>query len=483
MALPIDFVKRMQHLLGAESDALLHALQLEAVTGLRVNTLKLSAGEFETLWDLGEGFQISGFGFQENSISPETRNLKPVPWSSSGFILPNNSGAGKHPYHAAGLYYLQEPSAMTVAEALAPKENELILDLAASPGGKSTHIAALTQNKSIVVANEVNSGRTKALTENLERVGSTHSVITNEEVRKLAKHWGAIFDRVLLDAPCSGEGMFRKSADALGMWSESNVLGCAKRQANLISEAAKLVKVGGYLVYSTCTFAPEENEYVIARFLKEQPEFELCYLELAGTSHGRPEWLPSEMKNTDLTKTVRLFPHQVLGEGHFMAKLQKTSGESAAIKTADFHPISKDVERRWLEFCRTTFAKQPFSEMQLTMFGEKLFAVPENAPYLRGLKALRTGVYLGTFQGTGQKARFEPSHSLALAVAKENLGSRLELAPDDALLQRYMQGHELESSGEDGWLLITISGFPLGWGRRSKNIIKNAYPKALRIAS
>jgi NOL1/NOP2/sun family putative RNA methylase len=472
MSLPAEFKERMQKLLGAEAEKLFEALSQLAVTGLRVNTLKLSPEEFQKIWTSDVGIQF---------IESATANaLTPVPRCPSGFVIPNDVKAGKHPFHGAGLYYLQEPSAMSVAEALAPRANELILDLAAAPGGKTTHIAALTENKSIVVANEISQGRTKALSENLERVGATHSVITNEEVSKLTKHWGAIFDRVLLDAPCSGEGMFRKSPEALEMWSERNVLGCAKRQASLIDDAAKLVKMGGYLVYSTCTFAPEENEYVIANFLKNHPEFELCDIPLAGTTHGRPEWLPPELQNIDVSKTIRFFPHQVLGEGHFVAKLQKTNGENGIFKSATFNPITREIEKQWLEFCRATFAKQPFPEMQLTMFGEKLFAVPENVPSLRGLKTLRTGVWLGTLEGSKHKPRFEPSHSLALALKKNELGERLELSAHDESLHRYLQGHELESEGRDGWLVITVAGFPLGWGRRSKNIIKNAYPKGLR---
>jgi NOL1/NOP2/sun family putative RNA methylase len=470
----------MENLLGSEAEALLGALQQEAVTGLRVNTLKVSPADLTNLWS--------------TELNPEPRTLHPVPWCPSGFTLSGKIKAGKHPYHAAGLYYMQEPSAMAVAEALAPQKDELILDLAAAPGGKTTHIAALTGNKSIVVANEIHQGRTKALSENLERVGATQSVVTNEEVSNLVRQWGAIFDRVLLDAPCSGEGMFRKSAEALEMWSEETVLGCAKRQTSLLSEAAKLVKAGGHLVYSTCTFAPEENEYVIAKFLKEHPEFELRALELPGTAHGRPEWLPEDLYTLELSKTLRLFPHQLSGEGHFVARLQKTSGllktsglqktsgETATINEAIFHPVSKEVKIKWLEVCQATFREQPFADKQLTMFGEKLFAVPERVPHLRGLKALRTGVYLGSFQGNGQKARFEPSHSLALAVTKNEIGESFDLSPNDEQLLRYLQGHELEHFGEDGWLLITVSGFPLGWGRRSKNIIKNAYPKGLRVS-
>jgi NOL1/NOP2/fmu family ribosome biogenesis protein len=195
---------------------------------------------------------------------------------------------------------------------------------------------------------------------------------------------------------------------------------------------------------------------------------------------GRPDWVRLELQNTDLQKTIRLFPHQILGEGHFVAKLQKTSGENVTLKSAIFNPVTKDIERQWLEFCGATFVNQPFPERQLTMFGDKLFAVPDNVPTLRGLKALRTGVWLGSFQGPRQQPRFEPSHSLALALTREEIGERLELSPNDEKLQRYLQGYELESEGQDGWLVITVAGFPLGWGRRSKGIIKNAYPKGLR---
>jgi NOL1/NOP2/sun family putative RNA methylase len=476
MLLPDEFKARMQQLLGPEAEKLFAALAQPAVTGLRVNTLKVSPEDF---WALG--FKAREREKHEDvSSRPLPFTPQPVPWCPAGFVIPNDSGAGKHPFHVAGLYYLQEPSAMSVAEALAPQAGDLVLDLAAAPGGKTTHIAALTNNKSVIIANEIAQGRTKALAQNLERVGSTHAVLTSEEVGKLAKHWGAIFDRVLLDAPCSGEGMFRKSSEALERWSERSVLGCAKRQATLLDDAAKLVKVGGYLVYSTCTFAPEENEMIIAKFLKDYPEFELCEIPLEGASPGRPDWVPLEWQDTSLQKTLRLFPHQALGEGHFLAKLQKTSGTNAVRKSATFYPVGKDIEKKWLEFSRASFRQQPFPEMQLTLFGEKLFALPQGIPQLRGLKALRTGLWLGSFQGSGQKARFEPAHSLALAL-KEEVGEGLELQGDT--LQRYLQGHELEAPGPGGWLVLTVKGFPLGWGRRSKGIIKNAYPKGLRLSA
>jgi NOL1/NOP2/fmu family ribosome biogenesis protein len=270
--------------------------------------------------------------------------------------------------------------------------------------------------------------------------------------------------------------MFRKSDDALEMWSESTVLGCAKRQASLMTDAANLVKPGGVLVYSTCTFAPEENEFIIAKFLKDHADFELEPIPLPNVSPGRPDWLPDDLCNTELSKTIRLFPHKIKGEGHFVAKLRKTRGEESSYTNATFRPVNKQVEKMWLEFVRSTLSSRPVPDMPLTLFGNKLFAVPENVPMLQGVNTLRTGLWLGTCL----KDRFEPSHSLALALAKDELGERLELTPDDEMLKRYRQGYELEHSGEEGWLIITVSGFPLGWGRRSKNIIKNYYPKGLR---
>jgi NOL1/NOP2/sun family putative RNA methylase len=447
----------MRNLLGAEADAFFAALEQAALIGLRTNTLKLSPERLRALtpW-----------------------SLTPTPWCPAGFIVSGDEQPGKHPFHAAGLYYLQEPSAMAVAEALAPQPGELVLDLAAAPGGKATHLAALMRDQGIVVANEIEASRTAALSSNIERWGMRHAIIINAEPGRLASQWGAVFDRVLLDAPCSGEGMFRKSATAVAMWSPETVQGCALRQQRALSTAAALVRPGGMLCYSTCTFAPEENEQVIAAFLDAYRDFELAPTGIIGAAPARPDWLPAPHSRPDLILAARLWPHRAPGEGHFVALLRRIAGEAAPLKPAAWKPAPHPALALWRDFVAATFPADPFAGAMLVAVGQQLYAVPAGAPHLDGLKVKRAGVCLGT---THPK-RFEPAHSLALALrtSKPHTVATLDLAPDDERLDRYLQGHPLPEPGPDGWILITTAAFPVGWGRRSRGIIKNAYPKGLR---
>lgn len=456
MDVPIAFVERMRGLLRGEAAAFFAALSQPSATGLRVNTLKLASNQLATFlpW-----------------------SFEAVPWCPSGLHLLDNVQPGKHPYHAAGLYYLQEPSAMAVAEALAPQPDELVLDLAAAPGGKATHLAALMGNRGVLVANEIERGRTRSLVQNLERWGARRTIITNETPQRLADHWGAMFDRVLVDAPCSGEGMFRKSPVAIDEWSVDAVQGCAVRQQHLLETAARLVRVGGWLVYSTCTFAPEENEQVIAQFLARHSDFALQPLQLPGAASGRADWLPAELVRSDMEYTVRLWPHHMRGEGHFVALLQRTSGSDASMKQRSIQPVSRQMRALWHSFHTATLTTDPAEDATLLAFGKQLYAIPADAPPLDTLGVVRAGLWLGTLQ----RDRFEPSHSLALALQSSNVPNRCDLAPDDERLRLYLQGHPLHEPGESGWVLMTVSGFPIGWGRRAQGIIKNAYPKGLRI--
>lgn len=453
--IPLRFSERLRALLGSEAERLLSALAEPPVMGLRVNTLKLTPATLPRLtsWPLTS-----------------------IPWCPTGFVVPDEVRPGKHPFHAAGLYYLQDPSAMAVAEALAPQAGDWVLDLAAAPGGKSTHLLSLL-GKGVLVANEVARGRLKALGENLERWGATHAVITHNEITQLARVWGALFDGVLLDAPCSGEGMFRKSPEARDHWSEAAVLGCAARQEVLLAEAAGLVRPGGVLVYSTCTFAPEENEQVIAKFLAAQPEFELIPTGLIGISAGEPAWVPGPWRSADLTRAARLWPHRQVGEGHFVAKLRRTEGDAPARSYQPVTPAPASVRARWFEFVGAVLTGDPFPDLALVLHGEQLYAVPEALPRLSGLSLLRAGLWLGTLK----KGRIEPSHALALALTGSGAQRTLALAPEEPRLARYLVGDVLEAAGEDGWLIITVAGFPIGWGKRSQGIVKNRYPKGLRI--
>ncbi len=446
----------MRALLGAEADAFLASLQRPSPVGLRVNTLKCNPERFQQLspWRLG-----------------------PVPWCASGFLLGDATARpGLHPLHRAGVYYLQDPSAMAVAEAATPEPGDWVIDLAAAPGGKATHLASLMK-RGLLVANEVTRGRVRALGENLERCGVRGALITQSGVGELARRWGAVFDRVLLDAPCSGEGMFRKSAEALSQWSTYLVRSCAARQNGLLAEAARLVKSGGVLVYSTCTFAPEENEAVVARFLRETPEFELEPLpHRSGVRPGRPDWIAEP--SAGLEHTARFWPHLVPGEGHFVARLRRTDGPERRVKPATFAPPPRQARDLWGAFVRETFADDPAPDAPLTLRGDQLIALPQAVPDLAGVQTLRSGLWLGTLK----KNRLEPSHSLALALTPPELsGARtLELSPDSPELTRYLHGDVLGAPGENGWLLVTVAGFALGWGRRSQGTVKNFYPKGLR---
>ncbi len=450
----------MQTLLGDEATALFAALANDSVAGLRVNTLKLAPDTFR---------QGSSF------------DLTPIPWTTSGFVIDKAERAGKHPFHEAGLYYLQEPSAMTVAEALAPKPGDWVIDLAAAPGGKSTHLSALMNDTGLLVSNEVNRKRCSALLENLERWGSKNVLITSAELSQLAHPWEGLFDKVLLDAPCSGEGMFRKSADALAMWSETTVEQCALRQTKLIIEAAKLVKPEGYLSYSTCTFSPEENEQIIDAFLETHPEFSLIPIVLKGLSQGQPSWSanhPESRHHESLSQTARLWPHKQKGEGHFIALLKRQVGFEKKTKYHAFKDAEAKDIKLWREFSAGSELERLSQDKQLVSFDKRLFALPQNLPQLDKVQTLRAGLFLGWLE----KNRFEPSHALALALSSsqaQNL-NHLNLGLDDPRLEAYLQGQMIEAQGEPGWLLICAETYPLGWGKRSGLSVKNNLPKGLR---
>ncbi len=458
--LPAEFLTRMAALLGAEeSSALAAALEETPLTGLRLNPLKLDTATAERLLPWSH---------------------TPVPWCPTGWIIDGEQQPGKHPLHAAGAFYLQEPAAMAVAESLRPQPGELILDLAAAPGGKTTHLIGLSANQSTIIANEIEASRTRALGENLERWGARRAVITSADPARLAERWGACFDRVLLDAPCSGEGMFRKSAAARTMWSAAHVQGCAVRQSHALAAAAALVKPGGVLVYSTCTFAPEEDEQIIAQLCAHHPDFSLEPLELAQLAPGRPDWLAPDQVDPGVAQTGRIWPHRAPGEGHFIARLRRSRAAEAQSTAGLYAPPQppRAVQQLWREFIHNVLGRDVAAEYQLLLHNEQLYAVPPNVPLLQGVRIVRGGWWLGSVR----RDRFEPAHSLALGLTAAEIASmpHVDFAPDDEQVLRYLQGHPLAIPGAHGWLLITVAGLPLGWGRRSQNIIKNAYPKGLR---
>jgi NOL1/NOP2/sun family putative RNA methylase len=469
------FLERMSHLLGGEFPAFMQALEQEPVRALRVNTLKLNADEFASICP-----------FPLGSI---------VPWCPSAFTLPpshpvverpDGSGGiertppepGKHPFHLAGLYYLQDPSAMVAAELLAPQPGEQVLDLTAAPGGKTTHLAARMQGQGLLVANEIKTSRVNHLVVNVERWGAGNVVITNETPERLADHFGAYFHRVLVDAPCSGEGMFRKDAGTRRDWSERMVAGCAVRQKNILRVAAHLVRPGGHLLYSTCTFNLEENEAVISQFLGEHPDFEVeAVPQQAGFMPGRPDWLaedvPESHPDDRLRLAVRLFPHRLTGEGHFACLLQRKTGQmEAAPPSWRVNKIPPEEWQVWRSFSQETLGID-LDRSRLHMQSDRLFFLPEQTPHLSGLRVTMPGLWLGTFK----KRRFEPAHPLALYLRGDQPRSMLVFSAHSREVAAYLRGEPLPLQGMPGWVLITADSWPLGWGKQVQGILKNHYPR------
>ncbi len=461
--LPPAYLERMRLLLGSEFEAFLESYTQPPSAGLRVNTLKTTPESFQT-------------------ISPYP--ISPIPWCPSGFLIDKDAqpSPGRHPYHAAGLYYLQDPSAMAVAELLAPQPGDLTLDLAAAPGGKTTHLASLMGGEGVLIANETHTRRAWELAENMERWGVQNGAILNETPERLAQAFGDIFDKVLLDAPCSGEGMFRKNEGARQEWSPQRVASCALRQRAILEQASRLVRSGGMLAYSTCTFAPEENETVIAAFLSEHTAFELVQAKaLPGAAPGRPEWIDfsglhaiGAAHKASLEAAVRLWPHMVAGEGHFVALLRRSDNpQPTRFVFKQPPPPSAEALQRFHEFYSESLHVE-WDARRLALVGSYLYWIPPGMPELSGLKAIHPGLWLGTLK----PGRFEPSHTLALALKDRQARQVVKLDLEGTI--SYLRGGTLERSGPDGWVLVTLDGFSLGWGKRVKGVIKNYYPKGLR---
>ena len=455
--LPQAFLERMERMLGNEYPAFLESYEKERYQALRVNPLKADREDF---------LQKAPF------------TLRTVEWEPNGFYYDKDDAPGKHPYHAAGVYYIQEPSAMTPAAYLDAQPGERILDLCAAPGGKSTQIAAAMRGEGLLISNEIHPARAKILSENIERMGIRNAMVTNESPQSLAKVFEAYFDRIMVDAPCSGEGMFRKNADACDEWSPENVAICAQRQAEILECAASMLRPGGRMVYSTCTFAPEENEGTISRFLEKHPEFSIVDVPHYETmSEGVAAW--TDAPQPGLERTIRLFPHHVDGEGHYLAVLGKAGSVSDNYEGYCARGPEKGIPERdakeYLDFAKDTLRVKP--EGKLIRFGEQLYLAPEEMPATKGLKVLRPGLHLGTMK----KNRFEPSHALALALRPEDVLHSYDMEGESREVRMYLNGQTLQEDGEKGWYLMTVDGYSIGWGKLVGGMIKNHYPKGLRI--
>lgn len=446
MKLPAEFITKYEKLLGTAAPAFFAAFDGSVEKGFRVNPMK------------------------PTTPAMRQKMTAAIPYSPIGYYGKVN---GNSLEHLAGAVYSQEPSAMTVGEVAKPALNERVLDLCAAPGGKTTHLLSYLKQTGLLVTNEINPKRVTALGDNVERYGARNTVITNETPAHLAKALPGFFDRILVDAPCSGEGMFRKDPAAMQYWTPDYPAECATRQREILTETVKMLRPGGHLIYSTCTFAPEEDEQMIAWLLQTYPEFELEPIEkTAGMVDAKPEWADG---NPELNKAARLFPHLMRGEGHFIAKLVyhgAAEPKEPKLVRSDLKPEQRKLWEGYLQ--QTKLAALP--GLVLQAHGDQLYGVPAMMPVTRRLKIFRAGIQLGTFK----KNRFEPSYALALASTDLDLP---KLAIDHAQWEKYVHGEtfQLEAGAETGFTVLTCDGLPVGFGKVVGRTVKNFFPKGLRF--
>ncbi|USS87181.1 RsmF rRNA methyltransferase first C-terminal domain-containing protein [Fructilactobacillus cliffordii] len=444
MELPAAFKTKYERLLGDQFPAFLQSFTDTPQHGFRINPLKSPA-----------------------QLDVDTSH--PIPGIQHGYY---GKVSGKSPEHQSGYVYNQEPSAMLVAEAVNPQPGERVLDLCAAPGGKSTQLAGIMQNQGLLVANEINRSRAKVLVENLERFGVWNPLILNETPEHLSKAFPAYFDKILVDAPCSGEGMFRKNPEATTYWNEEYPAECALRQRDILTEAVKMLKPGGQLIYSTCTFAPEEDEQIIAWLLDEYA-LEMIPLEKqAGMSSGQPAWANG---NPELQDAVRLFPQLFAGDGHFIAKLQSTE-TAKPTKIRKQEASASGAERKeWQQFAEQNLTN--FQAGSLLRFKEQLYSFNPEIPALNGLKVMRPGTPLGTLK----KNRIEPSYGLAMVLNPEQVQRTIALSDDQ--WQKYVHGDifATDQIQAKGWALLVYHQMPVGFGKVVNGTVKNFFPKGLRF--
>lgn len=467
--LPQSFLDSMKEILGEDYEAFLAGFDGQRQYGLRVNTLKMNLEEFE---------RIAPF------------HLKKVPWISNGYFYEAEDAPAKHPFYSAGLYYLQEPSAMTPASRLKVQPGERVLDLCAAPGGKATELGAALQGEGLLVANDINTVRARALLRNLELFGISNSFVTNEPPHVLAERFPEFFHKIMVDAPCSGEGMFRKNPAVVDSWQEKGPEYFSKLQREIIVQAADMLLPGGMMFYSTCTFSPLENEKTITHLLKERPDMEVIPMEdYEGFAEGLTSYR-GEVFDESCKLCRRIWPHKMSGEGHFMALLHKKSGTQQQVQQT----VSQSSI--WWEKCKGLNKEQKaaaedfFSHVNIAYDGKRIDVRGDNLYYLpapkydgRGLHFLRNGLFMGEFK----KKRFEPSQPFALALHAQDFDQVLDFPADDERLSRYLRGETLDVSdliaGEKkrkGWQLVMVAGHPLGFGKLVNNNLKNKYPAGWR---
>lgn len=455
MKLPEVYMQEMKRLLGPEYPAYEASLEEQADSGLRINSYKITA----EAWEKQAPFKLAR-----------------VPWVPNGFYCGSQEKPSRHPYYYAGLYYLQEPSAMTPASRLSVQPGDFVLDLCAAPGGKATELGARLQGRGLLWANDISNSRAKGLLKNLELAGLGNCCVTSEDPERLARQLPGYFDKILVDAPCSGEGMFRREPSMIRYWEEHGPLTYVPVQRRLLEQACAMLKPGGLLLYSTCTFSESENEGNIRWLLEREKDMSLAPME------GYQGFAPGRL---GLTECVRIFPHRMRGEGHFLALLKKAKTSEASLDTKPGNFLEGRGKRsgklpaeaeEFLKGIDREFPRERLMEKQ-----GRLYLLPD-AELPGGLRYLRTGLYLGDLA----KGRFEPSQALAMSLRAEEYGGNIRLDAADPRVLRYLKGETLEledcgPGGDKGWRLVCVDGYPLGWGKLSGGRLKNKYCPGWRM--
>ena len=452
MEFPVTFTEKMKAILGDEFEDFLKGYDRTRHYGLRVNRTKISAEQFE---------RISMY------------DLKPVPWIDNAFEYEDSVSPAKHPYYFAGMYYLQEPSAMTPANLLPIEPGDRVLDLCAAPGGKATELGAKLNHTGLLVANDISNSRAKALLKNIELFGIPNVLVTSEPSEKLAEKFPAFFDKILIDAPCSGEGMFRKNPGMMKDWETYGPKHYSDLQRSIVPNALRMLKPGGMLLYSTCTFSPEENEGSVKFMMDLDPDLEIVDIasRYEGFAPGRPELIEDGFE--DLKKCVRIWPHKMNGEGHFIALLRKKDNEEFKEKKV------KPRKDKALPALLEEFMKDctyPINGNDIEIQEDRVYLMPEGIKGIKGLRFLRSGLLLGTLT----KDRFEPSQAFAMVLKKEQYKATIDLASIDHRVIRYLKGETIEVDDlplkrQKGWQLVCVDGYPLGWGKLVNGSLRNKY--------
>ena len=445
--LPQEFLNRMETLLGEEFDDFLKSYDLPPVKAFRVNTAKISVADFE---------KLNIFGNEK------------IPYTENGFYLLYDK-VGNHPYHHAGMMYVQEPAAMAPAECLDVEKGWCVLDMCAAPGGKTTQRKNKLGEDGVLLSNEIIPSRCKILTGNIERLGLHNTVTTCMDTEKLAKTFPKTFDLIMVDAPCSGEGMFRKDDTAIAEWSVKNVKMCAERQAQILENAAKLLKDGGYIIYATCTFSLEENEMTVDNFLQNHPEFEILPVKDDVKKVTADGILFDGCKNKNITYARRFYPHISKGEGQFMAVLHNKNPKTETVKHPPKQQKVAPIVFEFLEDSLTEYNKE-----NVKMYnGNPVFLTPDFE--VKDGVAFCAGITVGEIR----KNYILPHHQFFMGMGKY-FKRKIQLSADSEEIQKYLHGEEIVTDLQNGWAVVMVDGCPLGGAKIANGKAKNHYPKGLR---